>query len=115
MLHGYREYHYADGGVDYGLHERGKRVHSAFVRHDGACFYGDERCGADHADFVALQAAAQQAGVRTPPTRIQRNARAVRPNRDARAVSVFALRSVLVPGLGPRLWACKCAHVWVNV
>ena len=65
--HGHREVHWANGDVGYRLFERGKRVHSARVRPDGDCFYDDEPCGADHADFAKLQTAAQQAGVRTCP------------------------------------------------
>jgi hypothetical protein len=115
--HGHRERHCADGDVDYELCERGNFVHTARVRPDGACFYDNEPCGADRADFAKLKDAAQRAAVRTPPTRIQRNARAVGRNRDARAVAVFALRSFLVPRLGPRLFACvcKCARVYVCV
>jgi hypothetical protein len=133
--HGHREAHWANGDVYYELYERGKLVHFARVRRngdcdyergelvhyalvwpDGACDYDGEPCGADHADFAALKDAAQQAGVRMPPTRIQRNARAVGRNRRTRR-SVFALRSVLVPRVGPRLWACVCkgARVYVCV
>ena len=91
--------------------------HRARVEADGDCSYENQPCGADHADFVALKAAAQQAGVRTCPLPASNASRRRRPNRDAHAVSVFALRSVLVPGVGPRLWACvcKCARVWVAV
>ena len=115
--HGHREEHWPNGDVYYYLFERGNYVHRAYVEPCGTCEYDYEPCRADHADFAALQAAAQRAGVRMPPTRIHRNARAVRPNRDARAVSVFALRSVLVPAVGPRLSACvcKCARVYVCV
>jgi hypothetical protein len=112
--HGHSEWHYAGGDVYYVLYERGNIVHSAYVRPDGACRYDDQPCGADHVGFAALKAAAQQAGVCTPPTRIQRKpAPSAEP--DARAVSVFALRSVLVPGVGPRLsaYVCKCARVLV--
>ncbi len=68
--HGYWERHYANGTVDYFQHERGNIVHSAYVYADGRCVYNfcdydREFCGADHADFAALQAAAQQATVRT--------------------------------------------------
>ncbi len=62
--HGYREDHWADGTVYYYLHERGKRVHSAEVCADGDCEYDNKFCGADHASFVALRAAAQRATVR---------------------------------------------------
>jgi hypothetical protein len=114
--HGHREDHLPDGDVGYYLCERGERVHFAHVEPDGACFYDNEPCGADHADFAELKDAAQRAGVRTPPTRIHRNARAV--GRTAtHAPFGFRACSVLVPGLGPRLSACvcKCARVWVTV
>jgi hypothetical protein len=111
--HGHCETHLVIGDVSYELFERGHREHLARVRRDGACFYDRQPCGADHADFAALKAAAQQAGVRMPPTRIQRKpAPSAEP--DAHAVSGFVCtRSVLVPGVGPRLWACacKCARV----
>ncbi len=70
--HGHREVHYTNGDVVYELYERGNKVHSAHVRPDGDCLYDGKPCGADHADFAKLQAASQQAGVRMPPTRIQR-------------------------------------------
>ena len=40
-----------------------------------------------------------------------------RSDHSSRAVAVFALRSFLVPRLGPRLFACvcKCARVYVCV
>jgi hypothetical protein len=84
--HGHCERHFANGDVCYDLFERKQeeddeglpaQVHVAIVGPDGDCDYDGERCSADHADFAALKAAAQQAGVRMPPTRIQRNARAV--------------------------------------
>ncbi len=65
--HGHREYHRPGGDVEYQLCEHGNFVHSATVRSDGACFYDNQPCGADHADYVALNAAAQQAAVRTCP------------------------------------------------
>ena len=65
--HGHCEWHWADGDVDYDLCERGKQVHWARVAPDGDCFYHYKRCGADHAGFVALKDAAQQASVRTCP------------------------------------------------
>jgi hypothetical protein len=115
--HGHCERHHASGHVDYLLYERGYQAHFARVYPDGALVYDFQTCGDDHADFVALKAAAQQAGVRTCPLPASNASRRRRPNRDAHAVSVFALRSVLVPGVGPRLWACvcKCARVWVAV
>ncbi len=107
--HGNSEVHWADtGDVYYGLWERGKSVHSAYVRPNGACDYDHEPCGADHADFAALKAAAQQAGVRTPPTRIQRKPAPSAETRRTRRSVFFCTRSVLVPGVGPRLWACVC-------
>ncbi len=69
--HGHSEYRCADGDVDYDLWERGKKVHSARVEADGACFYDNKPCGADHVGLVALKANAQPAAVRTcPPSRI---------------------------------------------
>jgi hypothetical protein len=68
-------FHCAHRDVGYSLCERGQRVHCARVRPDGDCFYDNEPCGADHADVAKLKDAAQRAGVRMPPTRIQRNAR----------------------------------------
>jgi len=97
--HGHVEVQWANGDVDYCLFERGKEVHSARVEPDGACFYDYEPCGADHADFAKLKADTQRAGVRMPPTRIQRNARAVRPNprrtplRFSRALRFWCLAS----------------------
>jgi hypothetical protein len=130
-LHGHREDHYANGYVDYGLWERGTRVHWARVRPNGYCEYDREPCGADHAGLAALKAAAQQAGVRMPPTRIQRNARAV----DRTATHApFGFRTAL--GFGARrrptafgvrvqvcVWvcvrasvcACTCACVYLCV
>ena len=106
--HGHSEYHWADGDVGYRLYERGNEVHYARVRPNGACFYDGKPCGADHAGFAKLKDAAQRAGVRTPPTRIQRNARAVRP-RPRRTPLRLSRASVLVPRVGPRLTACVCA------
>ena len=113
---GHGEVHWVNGDVRYYLWEHGNPVHSARVEANGACFYDGEPCGADHADLAKLKDAAQRATVRTPPTRIQRNARAV--GRTAtHAASAFARASVLVPRVGPRLSACvcACARVWVTV
>ena len=108
---GHRETHWADGDVDYDLCERGNRVHRARVKPDGDCEYDYKPCGADHADFAALIAAAQQAGVRMPPTRIHRKARAIGRNRRTRRFG-FRTRSILVPGVGPRrAGACGCVCV----
>jgi hypothetical protein len=110
--HGHREVHWADGDVYYGLWECGKSVHYAHLRPNGDCFYDNQPCGADYAGHLALKAAAQQAGVRTRPYPHSTQARAV--GRTAtHAPFGFRARSVLVPGLGPRLWACvcKCARV----
>jgi hypothetical protein len=74
--HGHREYRWAREAVDYVLCERGNPVHFARV-YPRECLYDHKPCDADHADFAALKDAAQRAAVRTPPTRIQRNARAV--------------------------------------
>ena len=63
--HGYSAHHCAEGSVYYFLHERGKSVHFAFVYANPYCDYDHKSCGADHADFVALKVAAQQATVRT--------------------------------------------------
>ncbi len=121
-LHGHFADHCADGDVGYALFERGKQVLTAHVRPDGACFYRGKPCGADHADFAALIAAAQQAGVRMPPTRIQRNARAVgrtathAPFRFSHSARFWCLASAR--GVG-RAYAsvrvCMCACVCVCV
>jgi hypothetical protein len=118
--HGHREVHYADGVVDYGLYERGKVVHTARVYPDGRCVYDDEPCGADHADFAALKDAAQQAAVRMPPTRIQRNARARRPKprRPRRfgfrtALGFGALRRPAASGVRAQVCACVCVRASV--
>jgi hypothetical protein len=112
-LHGHREDHWADGDVVYRLCERGELVHFARVRPDGNCAYDNKPCGADHAGLAALKAAAQKAGVHAPyphPTQCPRG----RPNPRRTRRSVFALRSILVPRVGPRRWACvrKCARVY---
>jgi hypothetical protein len=65
--HGYREEHGANGAVGYGLYERNDKVHRAMVFPDGDCAYDNKPCGVDHADFAALKAFAQRAGVRTCP------------------------------------------------
>ena len=65
VAHGYSEGHYASGNVRYWLHARGEEVHDAYVCADGDCEYDNKSCGADHADFAALKAAAQRATVRT--------------------------------------------------
>jgi hypothetical protein len=110
---GHRETHWADGDVDYDLCERGNRVHRARVKPDGDCEYDYKPCGADHADFAALKAAAKQAAVRTCPLPASNAmpAPSAEPRRTRRFG--FRARSVLVPGVGPRLWACvcKCARV----
>jgi hypothetical protein len=118
--HGHREEHRANGEVYYGLWERGNWVHFARVRPDGDCEYDCKRCGADRADFVALKNAAQQAGVRMPPTRIQRNARARRPN--PRRTRRFGFRTALGFGawrrpaaLGVRVQVCACVYVRASV
>jgi hypothetical protein len=88
--HGPCEYHSAGGNVFYQLYERGKCVHGARVDPDGYCEYDDKPCGADHADFAKLKNAAQQATVRMPLTRIQRNARARRPKTATHAPFRFS-------------------------
>ncbi len=85
--HGPREYHRADGAVDYQLCERGDGVHFGRVRPDGACVR--KRLRADHAGHAALKAAAQQAGVRTCPSPHPTQCPRRRPNPDARR-SAFA-------------------------
>jgi hypothetical protein len=127
--HGHCEVHYACGDVDYFLFERGKAVHWARVRAGGACsvhyarlrrngarFYDREPCDPNHAGHAALKDAAQQAGVRMPPTRIHRKPA---PSAETRRTRHFGFRalSVLVPGVGPRIRACvcKCARVYVCV
>jgi hypothetical protein len=116
--HGHREYHCADADVYYyQLYERGNKVHTALVRSDGACFYDNKLCRADHAGLAKLKAAAQQAGVRMPPARIQRNARAV-----TRRTRRFGFRTALGFGassrpaaFGMRLQACACVCVRASV
>ncbi len=68
--HGHSELHCANGDVVYALCEHGNPVHRARVFANGACVYGNQPCGADHAGIVALKAAAQQAGVRNASSRI---------------------------------------------
>ena len=114
--HGHGERHYANGAVDYELWERGNGVHSARVRPDGACDYDFQPCGADHAGFAKLQAAAQQAGVRTCPYPHPTQATRRRPNPDARAVRfsralVFdAWRRPAALGVRAQVCACVCVR-----
>jgi hypothetical protein len=122
--HGHCEVHWAGGTVVYYLWERGnlKEMLRARVERDGACFYDDKSCGADHAAFVALKAAAQQAGVRTCPLPASNASLRRRPTRDARAVSVFARARfwclASARGFGRAcasvrmcICACVCVHV----
>ena len=84
--HGHAEVHWADGDVYYFLYEHGNLVHSARVDANGACYYDNQPCGADHADFAALKDAAQQATVRTCPYPHPTQCPRRRPYPDARAV-----------------------------
>jgi hypothetical protein len=64
IMHGYFELLSLDNGDRvYMLCEHNRPVHGAVVRADGACTYDNEPCGADHADHVALKAAAQEPAV----------------------------------------------------
>jgi hypothetical protein len=118
--HGHREYHCAGGDVDYGLLERGNLVHVARVRPDGDCFYGGLRCGADHADFAALKAAAQQATVRTFPLPASNACPRRRPNPDAHAVRFShplrfgAWRRAAALGVRVQLCTCVCVRASVS-
>jgi hypothetical protein len=106
--HGHAEVHWADGDVYYFLYEHGNLVHTAYVEPNGACFYDGVPCGADQADFAALKAAAQQAGVRAcpypHPTQCPRRTRS---GRKPQRVLVFA--GLRFFGVDPRLSACACA------
>ncbi len=114
--HGHREEHHAHGGVGYILYERGSVVHGACVEADGACEYDGERCGTDHAGFAALKDAAQQAGVRMPPTRIQRNGRTVH-DRVCVGVceSVCARLCALRLGVRERVYVCEFVALGMRV
>ena len=59
--HGYAELQYDDGEVRYFLYAHGRDVHHGRGSAAG-CEYDGQRYAADHAGFVALKAAAQQAG-----------------------------------------------------
>jgi hypothetical protein len=86
--------------------------HRARVEADGDCSYENQPCGADHADFVALKAAAQQAAVRMPLPASNASPHR-RPKPDARAIR---FSRALGFGAWPRPAAlgvrCKCARVY---
>jgi hypothetical protein len=111
--HGHVEGHgrWADGAVVYDLYHCGRRVHYASVHPDGRCKYDEQPCGADHVGLVALKAAAQQAGVRMPPTSIQRKPA---PSAEPTPAPVgFLARSVLCLLLA-RGFGRACASVRVR-
>jgi hypothetical protein len=100
--HGYREEHGANGAVGYGLYERNNKVHRAMVFPDGDCAYDNKPCGVDHADFAALKAAAQRAGVRTCPL----------PASNAMCVRLCVCACVCVC---VRMCACACENACARV
>jgi hypothetical protein len=64
VRHGHAVDHYPNGAVWYFLYDRGTRMHSAYVRADGAGEYDRQRCAADDARLLALAAAALDVDVR---------------------------------------------------
>jgi hypothetical protein len=120
---GHIEDHCANGDVGYYLYSGSSTpVHTARVRRNGDCEYDHEPCGADHAGHAALKHAAQQAGVRMPPTRIHRNARAVgrtpthAPFRFSHCARFWCLASARGFGRASasvRVCMCACVRVYL--
>jgi hypothetical protein len=108
--HGHGEAHFANGDLGYYLWEYGEPKHWAIVRANGACTYDNEPCGADHADLVALKAAAQE-----PAVCPNSHPRPQSPRRGRnRSVCLFSHAIDFRAGVGPRapcVLVCVCIRV----
>ena len=107
---GHGEVRWVNGDVGYYLWEHGNRVHFARVEANGACFYDKQPCGADHADLVALKAAAQE-----PAVCPNSHPRPQSPRRGRnRSVCLFSHAIDFRAGVGPRapcVLVCVCIRV----